>query len=151
MSMQECYVSPCWGKFLAAPTSGAGLVWQEGIASQSFGETSSRQNLNFLRESRKLGLTGRCKIRTDDERDSTRKTILIVSDWIRIRFFEFRILNRILNWLTDNWSLVSVKPVGVFFKGQPWPLLSFIFGLFKQILLQFLQQIYVKKFTTLTK
>ena len=30
--------------------------------------------------------------------------------------------------------------------GQPQPLLSFIFGLFKQTSLQFLQQIYVKKF-----
>ena len=29
--------------------------------------------------------------------------------------------------------------------GEPWPLLSFIFGLFKQTSLQFLQQIYVKK------
>ena len=29
--------------------------------------------------------------------------------------------------------------------GQPRPLLSFIFGLFKQTSLQFLQQIYVKK------
>ena len=28
--------------------------------------------------------------------------------------------------------------------GQPWPLLSIIFGLFKQTSLQILQQIYVK-------
>ena len=36
--------------------------------------------------------------------------------------------------------LLNVKKVG-----QPWPLLSFIFGLFKQTSLQILQQIDVKK------
>ena len=45
--------------------------------------------------------------------------------------------------------VLTYPPLGsqqrVFLMGQPRPLLSFIFGLFKQTSLQFLQQIYVKK------
>ena len=47
--------------------------------------------------------------------------------------------------LLNNASFSSKNvPSNSFLMGQPRPLLSFIFGLFKQTSLRFLQQIYVK-------
>ena len=61
---------------------------------------------------------------------------------------DISIRNRVC-WM-EGADTFMVLPTGalpnLFLKmGQPWPLLLFIFGLFKQTSLQFLQQIQVKK------
>ena len=52
----------------------------------------------------------------------------------------------VVYWIGRMKPTREVANLILFKNGPPQPLLSFIFGLFKQTSLQFLQQIYVKKF-----